>query len=60
MNSSCTEHDDSELLTTEGAAVRLKVSMPTIRRLADAGKLPRVRIGRSVRFRLSDVLAIAA
>ncbi len=51
--------DNGELLTAEGAAILLKVSFPTIRRLIANGKLTRLRIGRSVRFRRSDVLALA-
>lgn len=43
------------LLTTEQTAQALGVSPRTVRRLAAAGELPRVRIGGSVRFRSSDI-----
>ena len=49
------------LLTVNEAAHLLTVSKPTVRRLADRGDLPRVRIGpggRLVRFRLTDVQAL--
>jgi excisionase family DNA binding protein len=54
----CSE-DDGELLTAEGAACLLKISFAAIWRLANDGRLPRVRIGRSVRFRRADLLALA-
>lgn len=47
---------DRELLTAREAARRLAVSERTVRRLADRGDLPRVRVGqRSVRYRRDDV-----
>ena len=46
------------LLTVDDVSKRLAMSRSTIWRLADAGRLPRLRIGpggRSVRFREADV-----
>jgi excisionase family DNA binding protein len=45
------------LITTSEAAERLGVSVRTVHRLAASGRLPRVRIERLVRFRVSDVEA---
>lgn len=38
-------------------ASRLGVSRETIRRMARSGRIPCLRVGKSVRFSLSDVLA---
>ena len=43
------------LLTTAEAAERLSLSERTVRREIDAGRLPAVRIGRTVRLRLEDI-----
>lgn len=49
--------EQSELLKTDEVADMCKVSPETIRRLADAGAMPRpVRLGRSVRFRRKEIL----
>lgn len=51
------------LLTTEQVRQALAVSAETVRRMADAGTLPRVHVGpagRLVRFRSSDVEALMA
>ena len=57
------EHEDSRvpadvwLVGIHRVAQILDVSLPTIRRLADAGKLPKpVHVGRSVRWRLSEIV----
>jgi len=47
----------SEILTTEEAAQYLKTSPDTIKRLARAGRIPGVKIGRAWRFRRGDVEA---
>lgn len=44
-----------QLLTLRQVADRLQVSMSTVRRLVDAGKLKTVRIGRSHRVRPEDL-----
>lgn len=46
------------LIISEAASV-LRVSCRTVRRLINTGQLPCVRIGRSVRIRTSDLLALA-
>lgn len=46
-----------QLLTLQQVADRLQVSMSTIRRLADAGDLKIVRIGRNLRVRPDDLRA---
>ena len=45
------------LLTQREACVALSVSAPTIRELTRSGRLPVVRIGRAVRYRLADLEA---
>ncbi len=44
-----------QLLTLQQVADRLQVSMSTVRRLIDAGKLKTVRIGRNLRVRPEDL-----
>lgn len=46
-----------QLLTLQQVADRLQVSMSTVRRLVDAGKLKTVRIGRNLRVRPEDLAA---
>lgn len=46
-----------EILTTEEVAKYLKTSPDTIKRLARAGRIPGVKIGRAWRFRRADVEA---
>lgn len=46
-----------QLLTLQQAADRLQISMSTIRRLINAGKLQAVRIGRNLRIRPADLEA---
>ena len=46
---------ENRLLDPLEAAKMLSVSRRTIYRLRDLGKIPTVKIGRLVRFRLSDV-----
>lgn len=46
------------LLTTRQVAERLNVSESHIRRMANAGELPRIRMRRSVRFHPADVTRI--
>ena len=43
------------LLTAAEAATYLRVSLVTIRRMTADGRLPVVRIGKSVRIRISDL-----
>jgi excisionase family DNA binding protein len=50
------EHND-RLLTVDEIAFVLRMHPVSIRRLALAGKIPSLKISRSVRFRLADVLA---
>lgn len=47
-------HDD-QLLTVREVAERLRLHPITVRRLIKAGRLPAVRLGRSVRVHESDV-----
>ncbi len=51
---------DDKLLTIEQVAASLSVCTKTVRRLVRREELPQVRIGRCVRFRLSDVKQILA
>ena len=46
---------EDQLLTLQQVADRLQVSMSTVRRLIDAGKLKTVRIGRNLRVRPDDL-----
>lgn len=46
------------LLTVHEAAAMLALSVATVRRLRLGGDLPAVRIGGSVRFHVSDVMAL--
>jgi excisionase family DNA binding protein len=46
----------SELVETAEAARRLRVSVRTVQRMVRDGELPSVRVGRSYRVRLSEVL----
>lgn len=43
------------LMTPEEAATYLKLSEGTVRNMASEGTLPKVKIGRALRFRLSDL-----
>jgi excisionase family DNA binding protein len=43
------------LLTAEEACTRLKVHLQTLYRWSARGLIPRVKLGRSVRFRLEDI-----
>lgn len=49
--------NQDQLLTLQQVADRLQVSMSTVRRLVDAGKLKAVRIGRNLRVRPEDLAA---
>lgn len=53
-------YDAAGLLTIRDVANRLSVSLATVRRLIEAGELPRVRVGGSVRFETLDVEALIA
>ena len=44
------------LLTPQETAAFLSVSVRTVQRLVSAGKLPAVRISKSMRFRMDDLL----
>lgn len=46
---------DNRLLSYKEAARFLRISEPYLRRLKQKGKVPFVKIGRSVRFRLSSL-----
>ncbi len=46
------------LLTAEQAAKYLQLSLRSVRRLIATGELPCVRIGRSVRIRREEVMAL--
>lgn len=48
------------LMTPEEAAAYLKLGEGTVRNMAACGELPRVKIGRSLRFRTSDLNAYIA
>jgi len=49
-----------ELLTRKDVMALFSVSQPTVIRLEAAGKLTPVRIGRSVRYRKSDIERLIA
>lgn len=51
------EHKDI-LLTGDETKSYLKISRTTLWRLRRSGQLPAVNIGRAVRYRLSDVIAL--
>ena len=46
---------DCPLLTTEEAAALLKIGPATLQRLARAGKIPALKIGKLWRYRKSDL-----
>lgn len=46
---------NTELLTIPEVAAALRISERTVKRMLAAGTLPRVRIGRAVRIRRTDV-----
>ena len=48
------------LLKPSEAALFLAVSERTVKRLTSRGELPHVRVGRSMRFVLADLLAYVA
>ncbi len=50
-----TPKSDQALLTIPDVARRLGLSPSTVRRLVRRGELPRIRVGRSVRFREADL-----
>lgn len=49
------EETDERYLSTEEVAEHFSVSAMTIYRLANAGRIPHIRVGRSFRFRLGEV-----
>jgi excisionase family DNA binding protein len=51
------EEDSDRLLTTDDLEDRWQVCARTIKRLVDRKELPCIRIGKQLRFKLSDVLA---
>ena len=52
--------EGDKLLTADKVAALLSVSVRTVRRYADSGRLAPVRLGRSVRYRLPDVERLIA
>jgi len=48
----------SPLLTLRETTTYLRISLPTLRRMMASGSIPVVRIGKSVRVRLSDLEAL--
>lgn len=51
---------DERLLSPAQLALRWGLSIETLKRRRREGKLNTIKIGRSVRFRLSEVLALEA
>jgi len=51
---------DDRLLTLPEVAARLACSPALVRRLGARGMLPRVKLGRLVRYRASDVARLVA
>ena len=49
------EHE-IELLTVKEVAELLRVSLPTVRRLQQARRLPFIKVGGCVRFAKSDII----
>lgn len=49
---------DSDLLTSAEVASLARVSHVTLQRWRDAGKLPYIRVGRTIRYRREDVDAL--
>ncbi len=52
--------DSETLVTADTAATMLAVSVRSVRRYAEEGRLAPVRIGRAVRYRLADVARLRA
>ena len=52
--------EGDDLLTADKVAALLSVSVRTVRRYADSGRLSPVRLGRAVRYRLPDVERLIA
>lgn len=50
------ECDMEPLISSDDLAEKLSVKVTTVRAWTRAGKVPCVRIGQTVRYRLSDVL----
>jgi excisionase family DNA binding protein len=50
--------DTSALLTAAQVATRLGISLRTVRRYGEEGRLPRVHVGRAVRYASADVEAL--
>jgi hypothetical protein len=51
---------DTKLLTLNNLSDRLGISVPWLKREADAGRLPCLRVGRSRMFDLAAVLKVLA
>lgn len=49
--------EDERVVDIEGIASILNVSIKTVRRLVDADAIPHLRVGKQLRFVVSDVLA---
>lgn len=54
------DRSEVRLLDFEGAAHYLGISTWSVRALVDSGELPRVTLGRSVRFDIHDLEALVA
>ncbi len=52
------QESEEKMLTTEEACKVAKVSRPTLHRWKTAGIIPYVKIGKSVRYRHSDLMAV--
>ncbi len=50
--------NSDQLLNAKSASEILDIKPETLRLWARAGKIPAMRVGRGVRFRLADVLAL--
>lgn len=49
---------EDKLLTTEEACQMAKVSRPTLHRWKKAGIIPHIKIGKSVRYKHSDLMKV--
>jgi predicted DNA-binding transcriptional regulator AlpA len=50
-----TQLKSEQMLSRKGLSARWEISVPTLKRREAAGTLPYLKLGRAVRYRLSDI-----